>query len=127
MSKHMKCLYITTSGDTTLELPIPMDVDGYVCGIIELNGKLSTYRGDLFLCSDICEESFAGYTVMPVLRNIKRRGNGVIINDINHVIWLRVIRPKINSICFYIANAYGEIMSFGEEKLKCTLLFTSSG
>ena len=67
MSKHMKCLYITTSGDTTLELPIPMDVDGYVCGIIELNGKLSTYRGDLFLCSDICEESFVGYTVMPVL------------------------------------------------------------
>ena len=64
---------------------------------------------------------------MPVLQNIKRRGNGVIINDINHVIWLRVIRPKINSIRFYIANAYGEIMSFGEEKLKCTLLFTSSG
>ena len=126
MSKHMKSLYITTSGDTTLELPIPMDVDGYVCGILELNGKLSTYRGDIFLCSDICE-SFAGDTVMPVLQNIKRRTNGVIINDINHVIWLRVIRAKINSIHFYIANAYGEILSFGEEKLKCTLVFTSSG
>ena len=24
----MKSLYITTSGDTTLELPIPIDVDG---------------------------------------------------------------------------------------------------
>ena len=79
------------------------------------------------MCSDICEESIAGDTVMPVLRNIKRRGNGVIINDINHVIWLRMIRPKISSIRFYIANAYREIMSFGEEKLKCTLLFTSSG
>ena len=123
----MKSLYITTSGDTTLELPIPMDVDGYVCGIIELNGKLSTYRGDIFLCSDICKKSFAGDTVMPVLQNIKRRTNGVIINDINHVIWLRVIRPNINSIRFYIANAYGEILSFGEEKLKCTLVFTSSG
>ena len=123
----MKSLYITTSGDTTLELPIPIDVDGYLCGIIELNGKLLTYRSDLFLCSDICEESIAGDTVMSVLRNIKRRGNGVIINDINHVIWLRVIRPKISSIHFYIANAYREIMSFGEEKLKCTLLFTLSG
>ena len=41
MSKHMKSLYITTSGDTTLELPIPMDVDGYVCGIIELNGNIN--------------------------------------------------------------------------------------
>ena len=89
--------------------------------------EISTYRDDIFLCSDICEESFTGGTVMPVLRNIKRRTNGVIINDINHVIWLRVIRPKINSIRFYIANAYGEILSFGEEKLKCTLVFTSSG
>ena len=63
----MKALYITTSGDTTLELPIPIDIEGYVCGIIEMNGKLSTYKGNLFLCLDICEESIAGETVMPVL------------------------------------------------------------
>ena len=122
----MKSLYLSTSGDTTLELPVPIDVDGYVCGIIEMNGKLSTYKGDIFLCSDICEESIAGDTVMPVLRNVKRRANGVIINDLNHVIWLKVIRPKITSIRFYIANAKGEIISFGEDKLKCTLLFTTS-
>ena len=126
MSKNMKSLYITTSGDTTLELPVPIDVDGCVCGIIEMNGKLSSYKGDIFLCSDICEESIAGATVMPVLRNIKRRTNGVIINDLNHVIWLKVIRSKITSIRFYIANAKGEMISFGEEKLKCTLLFTTS-
>ena len=30
----MKSLYITTSEDTTLELPIPIDVDGCLCGII---------------------------------------------------------------------------------------------
>ena len=126
MSKDMKALYITTSGDTTLELPVPIDIEGYVCGIIEMNGKLSTYKGDLFLCSDICEESFAGETVMPVLQNIKRRANGVIINDVTHVIWLKIIRPKIASIHFYIANAKGDIMSFGDDKLKCTLLFTSS-
>lgn len=121
----MKALYITTSGDTTLELPVPIDVQGCVCGIIEINGKLSTYKGDLFLCSDICEESIAADTIMPVLRNIKRKPNGIIINDLNHVIWLKVIRPKITSIRFYIANAQGEIMSFGDEKLKCTLLFTA--
>ena len=127
MSKDMKAFYITTSGDTTLELPIPMDIEGYVCGIIEMNGKLSMYKGDLFLCSDICEESVAGETVMPVLRNIKRRPNGVIINDLTHVIWLKIIRPKITSIRVYIANVRGDIMSFGDDKLKCTLLFTSSG
>ena len=46
----MKSLYISTSGDTTLELPVPFEVDGCVCGIIEMSGKLSTYKGDIFLC-----------------------------------------------------------------------------
>ena len=53
----MKCLYISTSGDTTLELPVPLEVDGYVCGIIEMAGQLKRNPGDIFLCSDICEES----------------------------------------------------------------------
>ena len=91
-----------------------------------MSGKLTTYKGDIFLCSDICKESVAGETVMPVLRNIKMRTNGVVVNDVSHVIWLKVIRPKLYSICFYIANARGDIMSFGDDKLKCTLLFTSS-
>ena len=47
------------------------------------------------------------------------------MNDVNHVIWLRLNRPKLSSIHFYIANAKGD-MSFGDEKLKCTLLLTSS-
>ena len=63
---------------------------------------------------------------MPVLRKISRRANGVIINDVNHVIWLRLMRPQITSLRFYIVNSLGEIMSFGDDKLKCTLLFTSS-
>ena len=124
--RYMKSLYISTSGDTTLELPVPIDVDGCVCGIIEMNGKLSSYTGDIFLCSDICEESIARDTVMPVLHNIKRKPNGVIINDLNHVIWLKVIRPKLTSIRFYITNVRGEVISFGQEKLKCTLLFTTA-
>ena len=91
MSKNMKSLYISTSGDTTLELLVPLDVEGCLCGIIDMSGKLTTCKGDIFLCSDICEESVAGEMVMPVLRNIKRRTNGVVVNDVNHVIWLKVI------------------------------------
>ena len=126
MSKYMKSLYISTSGDTILELPVPLELDGCVCGIIEMSGRLSTYKGDLYLCSDICEESLVGDIVIPVLHKINRRTNGVIINDINHVIWLRLMRPQITSIHFYIVNARGDIMLFGDDKLKCTLLFTSS-
>ena len=125
MSKYMKSLYFSTSGDTSLELPVPLEVDGCVCGIIEMYGKLGTYKGDLYLCSDICEESLVGDIVIPVLRKIVRRPNGVIVNGINHIIWLRMMRPQITSIRFYIVNARGDIMSFEDDKLKCTLLFTS--
>ena len=122
----MKSLYISTSGDTILELPVPLELDRCVCGIIEMSGRLSTYKGDLYLCSDICEESLVGDIVIPVLHKINRRTNGVVINDINHVIWLRLMRPQITSIHFYIVNARGDIMLSEDDKLKCTLLFTSS-
>ena len=124
MTKYMKSIYFTVSGDTTVDLPIPLEVEGYVCGVIEMSGKIiTTFKGDLFLCSDICEESVVGDIVLPVLRNILRRGNGVVINDINHVIWLKVMRPHISNIRFYISNAKGDIMTFKDSKLKCTLLF----
>ena len=87
-------------------------------------GKIhSSIKGDLFLCCDICEESFVGGIMMPVLRSIKRKTNGLVINDINHMVWLRVMRPHISNIRFYIANGNGEIITVENSKLKCTLLF----
>ena len=61
--------------------------------------------------------------MMPVLRSIKRKANGLVVNDINHVVWLRVMRPHISNIRFYIANVNGEILTVDNNKLKCTLLF----
>ena len=36
----MKVLYLTTTGDDTIELPTPLDIEGYLCGIVELAGKV---------------------------------------------------------------------------------------
>ena len=41
----MKVIYITTTGDSTLELPTPLDVEGYLCGIVELAGKVVNLKG----------------------------------------------------------------------------------
>ena len=120
----MKALYVTTFGDDTIDLPVPLEVEGYACGIIEMTGKINNkFKGEFFLCCDICEESFVGEIRMPVLRNIKRKATGLIINDINHVVRLRVMRPHISNIRFYIANVNGEILTVDNSKLKCTLLF----
>ena len=45
MSEHMKVLYLTTTGDNTIELPTPLDIEGYLCGIIELAGKVVNLKG----------------------------------------------------------------------------------
>ena len=77
-----------------------------------------------FLCCDFCEESVVGNIKLPVLQCIKRKQTGIVYNDINHVIWLQVIRPNINSIRLYIANEKGEINTVEKSKLKCTLVLT---
>ena len=73
MSERMKVIYITTTGDNTLELPTPLDVEGYLCGIVELAGKVVNLKGDLFLCCAFCEESVVGNIKLPVLQCIKRK------------------------------------------------------
>ena len=60
-------IYITTTGDNTLELPTPLDVEGYLCGLVELTGRVVNLKGDLFLCCDFCEESVVGNIKLPVL------------------------------------------------------------
>lgn len=123
MNKHMKALYLSTTGDNTLELPLPLEVEGFGCGLIELSGRVESPKEDLFLCCDICEESFSGLTMMPILRNLKRKANGFITNELHHVIWLRVMRPHISSIRLYIANKSGDIITLPKNYLTCTLLF----
>ena len=123
MNKHMKALYLLTTGDNIIELPLPLHVEGFGCGVIELSGRLESPKEDIFLCCDICEESFSGETMMPILRNIKRKPNGFITNEINHVIWLRVMRPHISNIRLYIANKSGDIITLPKNYLTCTLLF----
>ena len=91
--------------------------------VVKMSGKVNTFKGDLFLCCDICEESYMGENMMPVLRSIKRKTNGMVMNDINHVIWLRVMRPHIS---LYISDEFGEIKTVGKNKLNCTLLFVPS-
>ena len=121
----MNALYLSISGDTTTQLPTPLEVQGYGCGVIEMTGKVfHSGKEPIYLCSNICEESFVGQNKMPVLRRIKRGASGIVNSDIHNVIWIRVMRPTISSIRLYISNGNGEIISLAPEELNCTLLFS---
>ena len=36
----MKAVYISTTGDDTVELATPLEVEGYGVGVIEMNGRV---------------------------------------------------------------------------------------
>ena len=121
----MNAVYLSTTGDTTTVLPTPLEVQGYGCGLIEISGKTipKNENGNLYLCCNIVEESFVGPIKMPVLRFMKRSQSGNVNSTINHVIWLKVMRPTITSIRLYIADATGQVVSLRDTKVECTLLF----
>ena len=79
------------------------------------------FTNNLYLCSDIVEESDVGNIKMPVLHSLRRK-NGIPA-EINNVIWLRVMRPSISRIRLYITDETGKVFSLPKNTLNCTLLF----
>ena len=88
---------------------------------LEQNNDDDGFTNNLYLCSDIVEESDIGNIKMPVLCSLKRK-NGIPA-EINNVIWLRVMRPSISRIRLYIADETGKVFSLPKNTLNCTLLF----
>ena len=80
-------------------------------------------QDDLYLCSDIVVSSYVHSIKLPVLRCIKRKPNGYILNNISRPIWLSLNRPFISNIRLYITNNQGEIISLPNKSLNCTVLF----
>lgn len=127
----MKSIYLTTTNDTTTLLDIPLEVENYACGIIEMSGTIQDDKSPLYLCCDIIEESpvgipgkeFGNVNYLPVLRQLNINNKHVVKGNIAHVVWIKVLRHQINSIRLYITSATGEITTFEENKLNCTLLF----
>ena len=105
----MKAVYISTTGDDSAELATHLEVD---------------FKDSLYLCCDICEESYVNNNKKSILKQINRSSNGNVNKYIDHVIWLKVMKPNINSIRLYIADEFGKIVSVNDTILNCTLLFT---
>ena len=67
----MKAVYISITEDDTVELATPLEVEGYGVCVIEMNGRVQNgFKDSLYLCCDICEESYVNNTKMPILRRI---------------------------------------------------------
>lgn len=139
----MKCVYLSFKKengedklDKTTTLAVPIQCEGYGCGLVEVGGKVvskdinnnreNRNRENLFLCCDICEDSNVQTVKMPVIRQLHRNPNGVLTNSIENIIWLKVNRPEVTTIRMYIANSDGNLASLSSYRLNCMLLFVSA-
>ena len=124
-------LYFTLEDENTFQLAKTINTDKYLCGISYLEGKVVTpsYKKSdrLFLCSDVCQESYVNSIKLPILCEIYRnKKNGTVINEIYNITWLRILRPNISSVKLYICDEEGSTVSFWTGQLRCSLLFIYS-
>lgn len=123
------CLYLNCSGDSVTYLAETLEIEGYGCGLIDVQGRLVTEKKvneSLFLCCDFCEDSFVDESKLPILRQMKKNQNNVSIKDINHVVWVKISRYSIRKVRLYICDKFGNIPSFKSGSLQCSLLLIPS-
>lgn len=119
----MNALYLSTDGDRITSLSEVLEIEGYHCAVIEMYGKLDTDNGKpLYLCSDIAQDVFVNNKMLPVLRQITTKTNGNVNTDMSQIIWLNVTRRGISKIRLYITDDLGNVVSFPNQTLYCTLL-----
>ena len=121
-------LYLSlNNGVCHTELAKTLETEHYLCAVSELSGKItnSNFRkvDRLFLCSDVCQESFVDNTKLPILCEIHRNQNGVVTNTFQHMNWLHVLRPNLSCVKLYILDDQGVDVSVDFGSLRCTLMF----
>lgn len=118
----MNTLYLSTDGDRVTHLSETLEVESYHCAIVEMHGTLNQSNKPYYLCSDIAQDVFVAGRMLPVLREVVTDENGTVVTNLSHKIWLNVTRRGISKIRLYIVDEEGNILSFPDQVLYCTLL-----
>ena len=127
----MEALYLTVNEtDEQVFLPTTLNLQDYACGILDATGSFEPYTGKpLFLCCDFIRPSVVGDKLLPALRRIpvqrKKKGNidtGKILARFHKLLWFPVTRAEVGEIRVYITGKDGEVPSFDNFTLNCTLV-----
>lgn len=151
----MDTLYLTIdSPDEIISLPSVLDVCNRRVAVVDVKGDFQPRRKSetYYLCCDFVQESYLqpppGQPVdfqlqhHPILRRLSFKPtkrdvtaadgktskvySGRFNETITKVILLPVTRTALDNFRLYIINSKGEVPSFGDFQLTCTLLLSSS-
>ena len=140
----MDVLYLTLeSADNHIELPKVLNLKNKAVGLIDINGYYTPRRTldkNLFLCCDFIKDSIIhnpqNSNLYPIVRllNFKSgktqlNGNDFFYDKIKEVytklIFLPCNRDEVDSMRLYLIDEQGNLPSFDECQLTCSLLIFS--
>ena len=132
MDRNHYYLYLThaegihpqdNANDFTIELPFELQLKGnWYCGLTEVDFKSKEVNKRIYLCTDICQDSFVKNRQVPVLRciSLKKKQVSEIYNSVNYV---QLSRDSLRQVRIYLRDEDLKSTSFESATLTCTLHF----
>ena len=110
--------------DFTIDLPRPFALEGeWECGLKEIDVSLK--QNTMFVCSDICRESYAEDTMLPVLRMLRntptrgrKRETYFVFND---PFYVRIKAEVLNRVRIFIRGSELRALVSDDSEVRCTL------
>lgn len=105
-----------------VELPRPYQLGtGWCVGLKDI--KTSVKEDLLYVCSDVCEESYAENTMLPVLRALQkptRRGTTSYFSFDNPM-YMKIKPTTLNRIRIFLLNGSLNKPNIKDSKIRCTI------
>jgi hypothetical protein len=129
MSDKLQYLFLSSSDsldnhknntwyDFTIEFSNMLDFQGgWECALAEIFFDADVTE-NLFLYCDICEYSYVGSKLLPVLRLVNH--NSI---EFYNLIYMKVNNKEINRLRLYIRDKKNNIPSLDVKEVNCTLVF----
>ena len=109
-------------GEFTVELPHPYDLRGqWVCGLKEI--RISLTEDALYVCSDVCGESYAENTMLPVLRILQKPKDKSVPTyfHFDNPIYVKISSTILNRIRIFIRGSQLGQPNITDPIVRCTL------
>lgn len=115
----------SSNSDFTVELGQTYDLQGkWTVELMEFKCLFNDVKPDtLYIHCDICEESFARNSHVPLLRTlvVPKTKTKRIITSFEYPFALKVVKSKLQRLRIYITDDKAQLVSFGKEPLTVTL------
>lgn len=132
---HLSSNYVinSSSSNFTTQLSKPLTLNGnWTCSLIKFSypklemSKLASKPECIFICTDICEDSFVGNSNLPYIAidfiYDKKKNKAMTIVDYMIVLKPKIRKTLISHIKMYISDENGKILSFQSGEASYTLL-----